>query len=122
MLIPAACTSSQPVARLADAQQQAGTETGMKTSASIRWRSEPVIYNGRRYTVSFRKTGHNARVVKVGAPGRKLGTSAGDRRIVAQIATSAIRHFTCRDGQKAHVRPGSLRAQGEQWLMRVDCR
>ncbi len=84
------------------------------------WRSEPVIYNGRRYAVSFRNAGANARQVRVAAPGRRLGATRGDGRIVSQIASSTVAHFTCRSG-KARLRPGSLKPRDGRWHMLVDC-
>jgi len=86
------------------------------------WRTEPVIYNGRRYAVAFRRVGARERLVKISAPGRRLGSTKGDGRVVAQIATSAVHHFTCRDGQAARVKPGSLRARGGAWTLVVICR
>ncbi len=70
----------------------------------------------------MRQTGRNARLARVSAPGRRLGATRGDARIVAQVAASTVQHFTCRDGQKAHVRPGSLQPRNGHWLMLVDCR
>ncbi len=86
------------------------------------WRTEPVIYNGRRYAVSFRQTGRHTRLVKVSAPGRKLGATKGDGRIIAEVATSTVHHYTCRDSQRASLRPGSLRPRNGQWRMTVVCR
>ena len=93
-----------------------------KGADTEQWRTEPVIFNGRRYTVSFRKTGRNTRLAKVRAPGRRLGTSRGDGRIVAEVAASTVHHFTCRDSQRAGVLPGSLRPAHGAWLMTITCR
>ncbi len=84
------------------------------------WRTEPVIFNGRRYAVSFRNSGSRTRQVKVSAPGRKLGVTRGDGKVVAQIASSTVAHFTCKSG-KARVRAGTARPTNGHWRMLVDC-
>ncbi|HHN66443.1 MAG TPA: hypothetical protein ENK15_00180 [Thermopetrobacter sp.] len=82
-------------------------------------RREPVIYNGRRYVVTFRKAGEGW-LTTVAAPGRALGGTEGDRRIVEQIARSTVRHYTCRDGQKGRVR-GPARHHDGVWRMTIRC-
>jgi hypothetical protein len=72
--------------------------------------------------VAFRALDNGARLVKVSAPGRRLGGTAGDERIVEQIAVSTVRHFTCRDGEQARVRSGSARMRDGVWHMVIMCR
>ncbi len=85
-------------------------------------RTEPVNYNGRMYRVTFRqKSGPGHYEVTVAAPGRKLGGTAGDRRIVEQIAASTVRHFNCRDGHRAHIVPGSQKHGKGRWIMQAKC-
>ncbi len=83
-------------------------------------RRERVNYNGRYYDVSMRHRagGH---LVRIAAPGRKLGGTAGDRRIVEQIAISTVGYFACREGGRARVVPGSQRHGAGRWEMMVRC-
>ena len=85
-------------------------------------RTEPVNYNGRMYRVTFRqKSGPGHYEVTVAAPGRKLGGTDGDRRIVEQIAASTVRHFNCRDGHRAHIVPGTQKHEKGRWIMQAKC-
>ena len=83
------------------------------------WRTEPVIYNDRRYTVSFRQMDRHTRQVKVSPPGR---TTAKDEKLMAFLAVLTVRHFTCTDSQQAKVRPGTMRLHDGHWTMIVECR
>jgi hypothetical protein len=83
---------------------------------------EPIIYNGKRYEVSFRfRAAGNLYDVEVTAKGRKLGGTDGDRRIVEQVAMSAVRHFACPTGQRSQVVSGSARHGASAWGMQVRC-
>ncbi len=85
-------------------------------------RTEPVNYNGRMYRVTFRqKSGPGHYEVVVAAPGRKLGGTDGDRKIVEQIAASTVRHFNCRDGHRARIVPGTQRHENGRWVMQAKC-
>jgi len=85
-------------------------------------RTEPVNYNGRMYRVSFRqKSGPGHYEVVIAAPGRKLGGTDGDRRIVEQIAASTVRHFNCRDGHRARIVPGTQKHEKGRWIMQAKC-
>lgn len=84
--------------------------------------TEPVIYNGRRYDVSFEFDAAGAiYVVNVAGKGRALGATDGDRAIVEQVASSAVRHFGCPTGQRGQIVPGSPRHGGTAWDMQVRC-
>ena len=85
--------------------------------------SQPVIYNGKPYTVGFTyRGGQDVYDVSVaGKGGRPLGGKAGDRKIVEQIGTSTVRHFACRSGEKGRVVPGSSQHTGKAWKMHVKC-
>ena len=87
-----------------------------------KWRTEPVIFNGRRYALAFRPAGKGRHVVRLSAPGRKLGGGKGDAKVVRELATASMHHFTCRDSQKAHIEKGTLRHANGKWLMTVRCR
>lgn len=85
--------------------------------------SEPVFYNGKHYKVSLRyNAGLNVYAVAVrGKGGRKLGGTPGDRKIVADMARSAVAHFGCARGQKAAIVPGTPRHAAGIWHMQAKC-
>ena len=85
--------------------------------------TEPVVFNGKWYDVAFTfKASANLYDVDVsGKGGRPLGGGDGDRKIVEQIGTSTVRHFACRDSQKARLVPGSSRHAGTRWQMQARC-
>lgn len=85
-------------------------------------RSEPVNYNGKHYTVDFAYSRtQNAYQVKISGKGRLLGGEDGDRKIVEQIAVSAVRHFACPDRAKGQVVPGTTRHTGSAWELQARC-
>ena len=85
--------------------------------------SEPVFYNGKHYKLSFKyiavKNLYDVSII--GKGGRKLGSKPGDAKIVGEVVSSAIRHFTCATGQKAHILPGSQRNLNGRWHMYARC-
>ena len=83
------------------------------------WRTEPVIYNGRRYQVAFRQRGAGHFDVRISAPGRRLGHTAGDGRIVRAVAAAAVHHFRCRSSQQARLH--DVRAENGRWVMKASC-
>ncbi len=103
-----------------DAAPAVGAAPGGAKVSGVR--TEPVNYNGRMYRVSFRqKDGPGHYVVTVAAPGRKLGGTDGDRKIVERIAMSTVRHFNCRDGHKARIVPGTQKHANGRWIMQARC-
>lgn len=105
--------------------------TGCKTSrvgivnspySSGQTHVEPVVYNGRRYNVAFRfQAAQNLYDVRISAAGRKLQGRAGDRKVVEQLATSAVRHFACPSGLKGQIVPGSQVHDGQAWKLKARC-
>ncbi|MGE0210496.1 MAG: hypothetical protein AB7S41_02275 [Parvibaculaceae bacterium] len=84
--------------------------------------SEPVYYNGKHYMVDFAfSRPQNAYQVKVSGKGRSLGGEEGDRKIIEQIAISAVRHFACPDRAKGQVVPGTTRHTGSAWQLQARC-
>lgn len=84
--------------------------------------SEPLYYNGRTYRVQFRHVvEQKVFEVNVSAPGRKLGATAEDKRIVSEVGRNAVNHFACKDSQKAKVLDGSAAPEGQGWKMRARC-
>ena len=101
----------------------AGTPMPEQTAPAPRqaagWRAEPVIYNGRRYRVAFRRRADGQFDVRISAPGRRLGHTAGDGRIMRAVAEAAVHHFHCRSSQTARLR--DLRPENGRWLMVASC-
>ena len=89
------------------------------TAETQAWRAEPVIYNGRRYRVAFRKRADGRYDVRISAPGRRLGHTAGDGRIMRAVAEAAVHHFHCRSSQEVRLR--NLRPEKGRWLMEASC-
>ncbi len=83
---------------------------------------ETVRYNGRDYRVSIRRLpASEIFALKVAAPGRALGGTRGDLRIVQQIALSTLRHYACRSGHRAEAIPDSARHAKGAWQMKARC-
>ncbi len=88
--------------------------------AKVGWRTEPVVFNGKRYDVAWRRTVPGSFVVRISAPGRRLGSTKEDERIMREVAGAAIRHFNCKSSQRARVT--LMRAVRGRWEMLVRCR
>ncbi len=110
VLLLAACAAPAPRAPLSSGDD-----------AAFRWRAEPVVFNGRRYVLSFRPLGRGVHDARLAAPGRSLGGGAGDARVVREVAEASLRHFACRDSQLARVEQGSMRHGRGIWRMRIRC-
>ena len=89
------------------------------TAKTAGWRTEPVIYNGRHYRVAFRKRADGRYDVRISAPGRRLGHTPGDGRIMRAVAEAAVHHFHCRSSETARLR--NLRPENGRWLMEASC-
>jgi len=85
--------------------------------------SEPVFYNGKHYKLKFKYLAHQDLydVNIIGKGGRYLGAKAGDEKIVSNVVSSAIRHFACARGKKAHIVPGTVRHSKGAWMMQARC-
>jgi hypothetical protein len=85
--------------------------------------TEPLYYNGRTYQVRMQHiAADEVYLVNVSAPGRRLGNSEGDIRIVSEVGRNAVNHFACPDKHKARLEPGSAKAAANAgWDMRVRC-
>lgn len=83
---------------------------------------ETVRYNGRDYRVSMRRLpASDIFALRVAAPGRALGGTPGDLRIVSQIALSTLRHFACADGRRARPLPDTARHEKGTWTLKARC-
>ena len=84
--------------------------------------TEPVNYNGRNYRVTFHYSpAISGYQVRVAAPGRKIGSTAGDKAIIEQLAKSTVAHFGCPSSQKGHIIPGSPRNENGVWHLQARC-
>ncbi len=108
---------------LAACEKKAEVQTVSSLYRSGETQSQPVIYNGKPYTVGFtyRSAGDHYDVTVAGKGGRALGGKDGDRKIVEQIGSSTVRHYACRDSQKGRILPGSSRHTGKKWHMQAKC-
>ena len=107
---------------LSACEQPGNVEVVASPYADGEERVEPIVYNGKRYDVSFRfRKAGNLYDVTVDGNGRKLGGTPGDRQIVEQVAISAVRHFACPTGQRGEVVAGTPKHGGNAWDMQVRC-
>ena len=83
---------------------------------------EPIVYNGKRYDVSFRfQTAGNLYEVKVSGQGRKLAGTPGGTSGIETQCRNVGRHFACPTGQRGEVVAGSPKHGGSAWGMQVRC-
>ncbi len=84
--------------------------------------TEPLYYNGRTYRVQFRHIiEQKVFDVNVSVPGRQLGSTSGDARIVTEVGRNAVNHFACRSSQKAQIVPDSPAPANGGWNMQAKC-
>ena len=115
-LLAAGCAAEKP--RLA-----VPVNTNPSPYASGKAHVEPLFYNGKTYQVRMQHVlAEQVFHVNVSAPGRTLGNTPGDERIVSEVGRNAVNHFACPDGQRARLDPGSAKpAVNAGWDMRVRC-
>ena len=85
--------------------------------------TEPVHFNGQRYSVTFRyQSGLAGYDVTVRRPKRPLKNTKGDRSSAVEVATSSVSHFACPNGQRAKMVPGSAAfAASKVWSLKARC-
>lgn len=84
--------------------------------------SEPVMYNGQRYQVTFRfEQSMNGYELAVSRRGRGLKDHDKDRKDAFQVAASALTHFACPRGQKAKLIDGSQTYSKPTWRTNARC-
>ena len=81
--------------------------------APVAARTEPIFYNGKTYTMKFAPAGGGYDVAV-------LGMTAKQQKDAVNIATSAIRYFTCPDGKTGKL-TNSPRFDGSSWKMSARC-
>jgi hypothetical protein len=79
----------------------------------IKYRSEPVFYNGKTYKLSFGQ-GQGAYAMKVS------GMTAAQKKDAVAVATSSLRYFVCKDGQQTKITAEPAYRDG-QWQMAARC-
>lgn len=77
-------------------------------------RSEPIFYNGRTYRLDFSPRGAGVYDMAV------KGMGPGQQKDAVAVATSSLRYFACRDGQKSRLRAEPDYA-GDTWRMQASC-
>ena len=113
-LTVSACASEKPKLAMVNANPSPYAQGQAHT--------EPLFYNGRTYQVQFRHiVAEQVFDVNVSAPGRSLGKTPADSRIVSEVGRNAINHFACKDDQKAQIVDGSVQPGTVGWKMRAQC-
>ncbi len=85
-------------------------------------RREPVFYNDRMYSVSYRfDAAAAAYAVRVTREGRVMQAGADSQKAAEAIATSSLSHFACPTKKRAQIIPGSLRHDGAGYAMNLRC-
>jgi len=85
--------------------------------------TEPVHFNGQRYTITFQyQSSLSGYDVTVRRPKRPLRNTQGDRSSAVEVATSSVSHFACPKGQRAQMVPGSATfAAPTAWSIKARC-
>lgn len=81
--------------------------------APVQARTEPIFYNGKTYTLKFAPVagGYDVAV---------LGMTAKQKTDATNIATSAIRYFTCPEGKTGKL-TSAPRYEAAAWKMGARC-
>ena len=100
----------------------AGSVYGTTASNGVA-HTEPVHFNGQRYSVTFQyQSGLAGYDVTVRRPKRPLKNTKGDRSSAVEVATSSVSHFACPNGQRAKMVPGSAAfAASKVWSLKARC-
>ena len=77
-------------------------------------RTEPIFYNGKTYTLKFAPASAGGYDVAV------LGMTPKQKADATNIATSAIRYFTCPDGKTGKL-TSAPRYEADTWKMSARC-
>ncbi len=113
-----------PVALLALGACEAGRPDGgaVANAASGSSYTEPVIYNGMRYAMTFQfKAAQGAYDVQITRRGRRLTDSDADRATALSVVASALSHYACPRGRKAKLLEGTPAHGGGVWRMLAKC-
>ena len=108
VLLLAAC--SQPK----DVDITRGSQTVQTAS-----RSEPIFYNGKHYNLRYSYS-EGQKVFDMKVTGTTAVMKAGDQKDAVAIATSALGHFACPDGQRGRLSNTPKFASGT-WTLQARC-
>ncbi|MBL8908491.1 MAG: hypothetical protein JNM20_17600 [Rhizobiales bacterium] len=82
-------------------------------------RSEPIFYNGKHYNLRY-SYNETLKVFDMKVNGTTATMKAGDQKDAEAIATSALGHFACPDGQKGRLSNTPKYASGT-WSLQARC-
>jgi hypothetical protein len=91
-----------------------GSQTVQKTS-----RSEPIFYNGKHYNLRY-SYNESLKVFDMKVNGTTATMKSGDQKDAEAIATSALGHFACPDGQRGKLSNTPKYASGT-WSLQARC-
>jgi len=108
MLLLAACSQPKDV-QITRSSQQVQTAS----------RSEPIFYNGKHYNLRYSYSDAD-KVFDMKVTGTTSAMKAGDQKDAVAIATSALGHFACPDGQRGKL-SNTPKFAGGAWTMQARC-
>lgn len=99
-----------------------GGGAAIATASDGKVHSEPVIYNGQRFKVTFQYKGERSGYdVWISRRGRALSGAGGDKEKALHVATSALSHYACPQGQKAKPVDDTSAFAGGTWRLMARC-
>jgi predicted SPOUT superfamily RNA methylase MTH1 len=82
-------------------------------------RTEPIFYNGKHYSLRYTYN-ESLKVFDMKVTGTTATMKAGDQKDAEAIATSALGHFACPDGQRGRL-SNTPKYAGGAWSMQARC-
>jgi hypothetical protein len=82
-------------------------------------RTEPIFYNGKHYNLRY-SYNEALKVFDMKVNGTTASMKAGDQKDAEAIATSALGHFACPDGQRGRLSNTPKYASGT-WSLQARC-
>lgn len=82
-------------------------------------RTEPIFYNGKHYNLRYTYN-ESLKVFDMKVNGTTATMKSGDGKDAEAIATSALGHFACPDGQRGRLSNTPKYANGS-WSMQARC-
>jgi len=107
-LLLAACSQSKNV------DITRGSQTVQTAS-----RTEPIFYNGKHYNLRY-SYNESLKVFDMKVNGTTAAMKAGDQKDAEAIATSALGHFACPDGQRGRL-SNTPKYAGGAWSLQARC-
>ena len=103
----AACTAKSPEVKIT-------SSPAAVAKVQAQSRSEPVFFNGKTYQVGLAADPSGGYALSV------TGMNAAQSKDAAQISTSSLRYFACKDSQQAKM-IGQPSYQNNRWTLRAHC-